>query len=35
MVPLLARFALGEPLPSLYLVGVAVVIGGLAIIQFA
>jgi drug/metabolite transporter (DMT)-like permease len=35
LVPLLARFALGEPLPALYLVGMAVVVGGVAIIQFS
>jgi drug/metabolite transporter (DMT)-like permease len=35
LVPLLARFTLGEPLPALYLFGVAVVIGGLVIIQLS
>jgi len=35
LVPLLARLVLGEPLPGLYLAGIAVVIGGLAIIQFS
>lgn len=34
-VPLLARATLGEPLPSLYLLGMAVVIGGVAIIQLS
>lgn len=34
-VPLLARAALGEPLPALYLVGMAVVIGGVALIQLS
>lgn len=34
-VPLLARVALGEPLPALYLVGMAVVIGGIALIQLS
>ena len=34
LVPLLARFVLGEPLPGLYVLGLLVVIGGLAIIQF-
>jgi len=34
-VPLLARLALGEPLSALYLVGIAVVIGGVAITQFS
>jgi drug/metabolite transporter (DMT)-like permease len=34
-VPLLARLALGEPLPALYVVGMAVVIGGVAIIQLS
>lgn len=35
MVPLVARLALGEPLPALYLVGMAVVIGGVALIQLS
>lgn len=34
-VPLFARAALGEPLPALYLVGMAVVIGGVALIQLS
>jgi drug/metabolite transporter (DMT)-like permease len=35
IVPLLAWLTLGEPLPALYLLGIAVVIGGLAIIQLS
>jgi drug/metabolite transporter (DMT)-like permease len=34
-VPLLARVALGEPLPGLYMLGMVVVIGGVAIIQLS
>ena len=34
-VPPLAGLALGEPLPSLYLVGIVVVIGGVAITQLS
>lgn len=34
-VPLLARLVLGEPLPALYVVGIAVVIGGVAITQLS
>ena len=33
LVPLLARFTFGEPLPGLYVVGLVVVVGGLAITQ--
>lgn len=34
-VPLLAHLVFGEPLPTLYVVGIAIVIGGVAITQLS